>query len=277
MDPTLPSVVIGFAIVGAILWPLEWCRPAVAGQPRWRRDVGTDLLYWLFTPLVSGTIARLAVVVAIVLLALRAGTTLDRSSIQAWVWAGGIVQRQPTWLQVIEVLLIGDLIGYATHRLFHGRRLWRFHAVHHSSTEVDWLSSVRLHPVNDVLSRVAQAVPIVLLGYPPTIVAAYVPLLSLYAVFLHANVSWDLGRLRLVLASPAFHRWHHAREADGQGRNFAGLFPFIDAIFGTLHLPRDRRPEHFGIAGDPVPRGLFAQLWYPFARTPHPEGPTWPS
>jgi sterol desaturase/sphingolipid hydroxylase (fatty acid hydroxylase superfamily) len=116
-------------------------------------------------------------------------------------------------------------------------------------------------------TRLAQGVPIPLLGYPPTIVAAYVPLLSFDAVFLHANVSWDLGPLGLVNASPAFHRWHHAREAAGHGRNFAGLFPFIDAVFGTLYLPRGCRPEQFGIAGDPVPAGLIAQLRYPFSRT----------
>jgi len=266
MDPSFGSVVIGFAVVAAVLWPLEWWRPGVPGQPRWRRDSATDLLYWVFTPLVSGAVARLAVIVAVVLLALRAGSSFDRPAIAAYVSAGGVVQRQPTWLQVVEVLLIGDLIGYATHRLFHGRRLWKFHAVHHSSTQVDWLSSVRLHPVNDVLSRVAQALPIVLLGYPPTIVAAYVPLLSFYAIFLHANVPWDFGPLRWVVASPAFHRWHHAREAEGQGKNFAGLFPFIDATFGTLHLPRDRRPETFGVAGHPVPSGLLGRLWYPFAR-----------
>jgi sterol desaturase/sphingolipid hydroxylase (fatty acid hydroxylase superfamily) len=266
MDPSLGSVLVGFVVVAAILSPLEWWRPGVPGQPRWRPDTSTDLLYWLFTPLVSGAIARLAVVVAIVLLALCAGTSLDRPAIETWVWAGGIVQRQPVWLQVLQVLLIGDLVGYATHRGFHGRRLWTFHAVHHSSTQVDWLSSVRLHPVNDVVARVAQTVPIVLLGYPPTIVAAYVPLLSFYALRLHANVPWDFGRLRLVIASPAFHRWHHAREVEGRGANFAGLFPFIDALFGTLHLPRDRRPAAFGIGGDPVPAGLWAQLWYPFAR-----------
>jgi sterol desaturase/sphingolipid hydroxylase (fatty acid hydroxylase superfamily) len=126
-------------------------------------------------------------------------------------------------------------------------------------------------------TRLAQAVPIPLLGYPPTIVAAYVPLLSFDAVFLHANVSWDLGPLRLVNARPAFHRWHHAREAAGHGRNFAGLFPFIDAVFGTLYLPRDCRPEQFGIAGDPVPAGLIAQLRYPFRANQTSGGLRWPS
>ena len=265
VNPSLASLVVGFVVVGAILSPLEWWRPAVAAQRRWRRDATTDLAYWLFTPLVSGTLARAGVIVVLVLCALRAGATFDRAAIEAWLASDALVRRQPVWLQVFEVLLLGDLIGYATHRWFHGRRMWRFHAVHHSPTEVDWLSSVRLHPVNDVLSKIAQAVPIVLLGYSPTIVAAYVPFLTFWAIVLHANVRWDLGPLRYVIASPAFHRWHHAREADGDGRNFAGLFPFIDALFGTLHLPR-AQPAAFGIAGDPVPRGLLAQLRYPFTR-----------
>ena len=264
MHPTLGSLVIGFGLFAATLWPLERWRPAVTDQPRWRRDSATDAIYWLFTPLVSGAAARLAVVAAVVVMALRAGAALDRPSIEAYVATAGVVQRQPTWLQVIEVLLIGDLVGYWTHRAFHGRRLWNVHAVHHSSTQVDWLSSVRLHPLNEIGSRVVEAVVILALGYPPTIVAAYVPFLTFYAVFIHANVPWNLGPLRRVLASPAFHRWHHAADTDARGKNFAGLFPFIDAVFGTLHLPPDRGPAAFGIAGDPVPAGLWAQLRYPF-------------
>jgi sterol desaturase/sphingolipid hydroxylase (fatty acid hydroxylase superfamily) len=266
MDPSLGSVVVGFVLVAAILWPLERWRPGVAGQPRWRTDTRTDLVYWFFTPLVSGGITRLAVIVAVVLLALRAGVPVDAASIQAYFATPGLVQRQPRWLQVVEVLVIGDLVGYGMHRLFHGRRWWRFHAVHHSSTQVDWLSSVRLHPVNDVLTRLPQVVVILLLGYPPTIVAAYLPLLSFWALFLHANVPWDLGPLRWVIASPVFHRWHHSREPEAQGKNLAGLLPFVDVLFGTFHLPRDRRPATFGIAGDPVPSGLVRQLRYPFAR-----------
>jgi sterol desaturase/sphingolipid hydroxylase (fatty acid hydroxylase superfamily) len=78
------------------------------------------------------------------------------------------VRRQPLGLQIFEVLLLGDLVGYWVHRLFHGRRRWRFHAVHHGSKDLDWLSAVRLHPVNDVVARVAQVIPVIVLGFPPT-------------------------------------------------------------------------------------------------------------
>lgn len=268
MSPSLGGVIVGFLLLAAVFWPLERRFAAVPGQALWRAGIKTDLAYWAFTPLVTGGLTRGAVIVAVVLVALASGVTLDREHVQAFLAEPDRpVQRQPVALQVLEVLLLGDFVGYWTHRLFHGRRLWSFHAVHHASKEVDWLSSVRLHPVNDVLSRLAAVVPILLLGFPATILAGYVPFLSFYAILLHANVSWAFGPFRYVLASPAFHRWHHTSEQEGLDRNFAGLFPFIDLLFGTFYMPAGRQPERFGLAHEDVPEGLLAQLAYPFRRT----------
>jgi sterol desaturase/sphingolipid hydroxylase (fatty acid hydroxylase superfamily) len=149
------------------------------------------------------------------------------------------------------------------HRLFHRPRLWPFHAVHHSSTEVDWLSAVRLHPVNDVLARIVQAAPI-LLGFPATVLAVYVPFISFYAILLHANVSWTFGPLRYVLASPTFHRWHHTTEREGLDKNFAGFLPLWDMLFGTFYMPPGKQPQLFGVLHNDVPQDLIGQLLYPF-------------
>ena len=267
VGPTVGSLVVGLGVLALLLGVLERARPAVPAQPFWRRDTPTDVAYWFFTPLVTRAVSRVAVVVAVIVLAVAAGVPLDRESVKAFAARpGGAARNAPVWLQVAAVLVVGDLIGYASHRMFHGRRLWRFHAVHHSSTQVDWLSSVRLHPVNDVVSRLLQAVPFVLLGFHPAVVAAYVPFLTFHAILLHANVPWTFGPLRHVLSSPAFHRWHHTTEAEGLDKNFAGLFPFIDLAFGTFYMPPGRQPERFGILGEPVPTGLLAQLAYPFRR-----------
>ena len=112
-----------------------------------------------------------------------------------------------------------------SHRLFHRRWLWRFHAIHHSSRTVDWLSTARLHPVNDALSRLAQVLPLYRLGFSGVALAAFVPCFTLYALLLHANVGWSFGPLRYLLASPTLHRWHHTTEAEGIDKNSAGLFP----------------------------------------------------
>ncbi|HEY6843585.1 MAG TPA: sterol desaturase family protein, partial [Thermoanaerobaculia bacterium] len=143
--------------------------------------------------------------------------------------------------------------------------LWRFHAIHHSSESLDWLAAARVHPVNEALGRILQLVPMFLLGFDPRVVAAAVPLLTFYAVFLHANVPWDFGPLRYVIATPRFHRWHHTSESEGLDKNFAGLFPWIDVLFGTFYMP-DRQPQTFGVK-DSVPAGFLAQLAYPFRRS----------
>ncbi|HET8644825.1 MAG TPA: sterol desaturase family protein [Vicinamibacteria bacterium] len=255
----------GLLLAAVALGGLERLRPAVAGRRLARAGLRTDLAYWFFTPLVTRWVTRAAVVVAVVLLAAGAGVPLDRAHLQAFVAGGGsAVQAQPVWMQTLEVLLLGDLIGYGMHRAFHRGRWWRFHAVHHSSREVDWLSSVRLHPLNDVAMRLAQVVPFVLLGFNPALVAAYAPFLTVHALLLHANVPWTFGPLRFLVSSPAFHRWHHTTEAEGLDKNFAGLFPFIDLALGTFYMPPGRQPQRFGILGGEVPEGLWAQLRYPF-------------
>jgi sterol desaturase/sphingolipid hydroxylase (fatty acid hydroxylase superfamily) len=104
-----------------------------------------------------------------------------------------------------------------------------------------------------------------LLGFPLNIVAGYLPFIVFYAVLLHANISWDFGFLRSVLASPRFHRWHHTKETEAIDKNFAGLFPLFDIIFGTYYMPKDKQPSEFGVK-DPIPMSLWGQLSYPFRK-----------
>ena len=50
--------------------------------------------------------------------------------------------------------------------------------------------------------------------------------------------------------------------------NFAVHLLFIDALFGTFHLPGSRWPMVYGIRDAPVPEGCWAQLVLPFRRPP---------
>lgn len=160
----LLQLIVGFVLLTVVFSVIERLWPSQSQQRRLRRGFGTDLIYWFLTPLVTKAISQAAVIVAVVPLLLVMDRPLDGKSIQAGF---GPVILLPAWAQVALILLIGDFIGYWVHRGFHGRRLWKFHAVHHSSKDLDWLSSVRLHPVNDIVARLCQAVPFVLLGFSP--------------------------------------------------------------------------------------------------------------
>ena len=57
-------------------------------------------------------------------------------------------------VQFVGIMFLTDVVQYWVHRAFHRVPwLWRFHAVHHSSERLDWLASVRGHPVNDIVAN----------------------------------------------------------------------------------------------------------------------------
>lgn len=264
-EPTLIGTLVAFAVLAISFGLLERLRPADPAQRVLRAGYRTDLIYWLATPLLARNVVRIGVLIALLPLFMLLGRPLSRESVLAGY---GPLAQLSMPVQALAILVIGDFVGYWVHRAFHRGWLWHSHAIHHSSEALDWLAAVRVHPLNEFGNRVAQALVLIGLGFSPLAVAAYQPFLTLYAIFLHANVRADFGPLRYLIATPAFHRWHHTSEAVGRDRNFAGLLPLWDLLFGTFHLPRERQATRFGAVGEPVPGGFLGQLAYPFRRRP---------
>jgi sterol desaturase/sphingolipid hydroxylase (fatty acid hydroxylase superfamily) len=175
----------------------------------------------------------------------------------------GPLSRQPTWLQCFEILVLSDFVDYWTHRTLHRSSLWRIHAIHHSPEEMNWISSSRVHPLNDLITRSCQLLPIVGLGFSALAIVTVVPLVSFYVMFLHSNVRWGFGPLRWVFVSPAYHRWHHTSDTEGLDRNFAGIFPIWDILFGTAYFPRGL-PKNYGLCGRQLPDSVLVHVMFPF-------------
>jgi sterol desaturase/sphingolipid hydroxylase (fatty acid hydroxylase superfamily) len=183
------------------------------------------------------------------------------------------VAAQPLWLQFVQVLLAVDFATYWVHRAFHRVPwLWNFHAIHHSSRELDWLAGSRMHLVDVLVTRAAAFLPVFVLGFAPPALYAYLVFVSLQAVYIHANVRWRWPYLRWVIATPEYHHWHHTSDEEGIDKNFAGCLPLWDLVFGTAHLPR-HWPKNYGTVKFQPPESYLGQLAYPFrrhgARTPY--------
>jgi sterol desaturase/sphingolipid hydroxylase (fatty acid hydroxylase superfamily) len=171
----------------------------------------------------------------------------------------------PLWAQIVLALMLGDLLTYWFHRACHSwGPLWRFHAVHHSSEELDWLAAHREHPVDGVLTQLCVNLPGIALGLPFAALGGLAMFRGLWAILIHANVRLPLGPLGLVLGAPELHHWHHAR-VDRTRHNFANLAPYLDLIFGTYHRPRGPETYPLGLT-EPWPRRYLAQLVRPFRR-----------
>ena len=257
--------IVGLLLLGVGFGIVERFWPSIRGQRRLRRGWRTDLAWFAWQPTLGKLLSGVVVFVAIMSLGALVMSPIPTDELRGVspreTWVTGL----PLVAQVGGILLLGDFLGYWQHRAFHTvGTLWKFHSIHHSSTDLDCLSSVRVHPINDIASNVVVALPLLFLGFSPVAFAAYVPVLTLYGVMLHANVSWTFGPLRQVIASPTYHRWHHTSEVQGLNKNYAGLFPWIDRLHGTLYLPKGVQPMQFGVAGEAIPTGFFGQMKYPF-------------
>ena len=119
----------------------------------------------------------------------------------------------PLPAQVLALLLVADFTQYWVHRAFHRSQwLWRFHAIHHSIEQMDWLAGSRLHLVDVIATRGLTYVPIFVLGFSEPALMVYVFLVAIQATFIHANVRWTFRGWQRIVATPAFHHWHHSAE-----------------------------------------------------------------
>lgn len=264
--------IIGFFVVlfilGGVFTLIERKFAARKDKPVFRKAWKLDAFYFLFNPTIGEFITRGLLIIVIVPLYLLIIGALppDKDVFQQGF---GPIGAQPLWLQAIQILIIADFIGYWTHRrIFHvSPKYWKIHAVHHSSENLDWLAAARLHPLNEAINTIIRALPLVLLGWSPISVAALTPFLTLHGLMLHANVNWTYGPLRYVISSPVFHRWHHTKVNEGGMKNFAGLFPIWDILFGTFYMPKGQNPENFGV-DEPVPENFKGHMLYPFKKAP---------
>lgn len=241
--------------VGAILILLERLMPLHPDQQALRRGWRVDIMH-LF---VSGMIIRVGMTFVVIVLSF-----LSISIAPDWIREA--VRSQPAWLQFIEVLVLSDIFFYLAHRMCHAVPfLWRFHAVHHSSEQMDWLATYRVHPVDQIINSTMIALPSVLLGFSPWVVAVYALIYRVHAPLLHSNVNVSFGPLNRIVATPQFHHWHHADQPEAYDSNFAGQLSIIDRLFGTVHaVPGDALPERYGVSDGPPP-SYSGQLLQPFA------------
>ena len=252
---------IALAVVFTILTSFWACNP---GRQWWRKsDLVTDLCYWFFIPVITRFL-RIGLLI-IGAAALFRITTAD--GLVAFYDNGhGPLAALPLVAQMIVFLIGEDIILYWTHRLFHRERMWKYHAVHHSSEELEWISAARFHPVNLFLGSVLADVVMLLAGISPNVFVVLGPLTIAHSAFVHANLDWTLGPFKYVIAGPVFHRWHHTAANRGGEKNFAATFPVLDVLFGTFYMPAGELPDNYGIGERDYPESFTGQLVRPFTQ-----------
>jgi sterol desaturase/sphingolipid hydroxylase (fatty acid hydroxylase superfamily) len=256
-------VCVLLAIIVAVFAPLEHffaVRPAKLFEKGWSVNLG----WYFFNSLITTLI--LAPPAALIAWAVHA--VLPASVTSA---AAGL----PMWARMIAAMVVGEIGFYWGHRWSHEiPLLWRFHAVHHSAVHINFLVNARGHPVDMIFTRLCGITLLFATGLAspvgpnPTLVPTLVLFIgSLWSFFIHANLRWRLGPFEEIIASPAFHHWHHTFE-DHKDHNYSSMLPFVDRLFGTFYLPKTW-PAEYGTS-TPMPDTLIGQLMEPLGPSPPP-------
>ena len=171
------------------------------------------------------------------------------------------------WYAGLAVFWIGgDLAFYWLHRLQHANRfLWALHTVHHSQEHLNLFTAQRRHPIESLIGTVLifnvgfhWVLGVPTQGWLPLAVAV-----TCVSTLQHAQLDWRFGPLHRIIASPAFHAFHHSTDPRHANANFAFLFSAWDYLFGTA-VTEQRRPERYGIDGIDYRESLASQLVTPF-------------
>lgn len=169
----------------------------------------------------------------------------------------------PGWLVLLLCLLISDFTGYWRHRLLHTSVLWPVHAIHHSDREMTFTTLMRFHPINRMVTVGLNALVLAIMGMPTGAIALNSLIRHYYGYYVHAHLPWSYGPLKRIFVSPVMHRWHHVREVEGSGANFATIFAFYDWVFGTHYMPNRPVPD-LGVDDRGFPDSWLGQQIFPF-------------
>ena len=162
----------------------------------------------------------------------------------AYDWLGIPMLPQDIWdgVPLLATTAIAfaarDFADYWNHRAMHTRWLWPTHAAHHSDTHVNAFTTSRIHFLEAVVMMGSHVLLLTWMQLPE-LVPVIAILSTLHNAYVHMDLPWTHGPLRLVIASPVFHRWHHADTPEAYGKNLANAIPLWDWLFGTYVEPRE--------------------------------------
>ena len=163
---------------------------------------------------------------------------LNAMDLSGIIVPGGITGL-PGFFKILLGLVLADLSLYWVHRGMHRKRvLWLTHQFHHSIDQLWWLAGSR----TSIIHLLLFAAPQVVLGYyiiklNPLEAAIAFSIGVIVNVWIHTNISVNLGPIEWLLITPNFHRVHHGARGLA-GKNLGFVFTLWDRMFGTYANPK---------------------------------------
>jgi len=242
-----------FAAIAGFFFIVERLFPRAPHQGLFRRGVIADAFYIPVQYLMR------------VLISFLAADLLTEAGARAMPGAVSLLAGRPVWLQALVVVVVLDFFFYVMHRLKHRWHWWwRLHETHHSSEDLDFLSSVRFHPLEKLLDRFIFLVPLTMLGADDEALLIWSGIDVFFGMMNHSNTRIRLGPLHAIFVGPEMHLWHHVKDPARNDCNFGNNLAIFDWIFGTARLRNDS-PADFGVQAPAYPHNnIVKQFLFAF-------------
>jgi sterol desaturase/sphingolipid hydroxylase (fatty acid hydroxylase superfamily) len=239
--------------IAGFYFVVERLAPRAPEQPILRRGIVADAMYIPVQYLMRVLISFVA-----------ADVLTDATSVLA-PGAVSLLAGRPIALQVVVVVVVLDFFFYVMHRLKHRWHWWwRLHETHHSSEQMDFLSSVRFHPLEKLLDRLVFLLPLAVLGPDDPALLAWSGIDVFFGMLNHSNTRIRLGPLHALFVGPEMHLWHHAADPRRRECNYGNNLSIFDWMFGTARLHAGN-PPWFGVGAADYPQDdILRQFLYAF-------------
>ncbi|MDP4573627.1 sterol desaturase family protein [Qipengyuania sp. G39] len=180
-----------------------------------------------------------------------------------WVWQFRLFDIGWSWWAFALCFVLDDLKYYWVHRFGHRVRwFWASHVNHHSSQHYNLSTALRQTWTGFMTLGFAFALPLVLLGFHPGMIALAGGFNLIYQFWIHTEAIDKMPRwFEAVMNTPSHHRVHHATNPRYLDRNYAGVFIVWDKLFGTFEPEVKDEKIRYGIVKQ---LGSFNLLWAVF-------------
>jgi len=251
------GTIVMFLILGAVFAPLEHLIPF---SRKWLDDTetSTDIMMFFGGKFWNDYINKPIRLATIAIIVQEISPQIGRD-----IWPSYL---HPV-LQVFLLLSLKDFFRYWYHRWMHENEfMWRWHAVHHSSTRLYWFNGTRSHPLEGLVSSIMWGIPLAFIKAPVAIVFVTMLLGRTIGRFQHTNMDLILGPFDYIFSSPKNHRYHHSKNIEEGNSNYGGDVIFWDILFGTFYLPKGQTPsDEIGVSGMPnYPKTFVGLMMAPF-------------
>lgn len=163
--------------------------------------------------------------------------------------------QQHPWLLLLTCLIYLDFCEYWYHVFMHQfKRLWMFHAIHHSDMDVNTSTTLREHPGETMIRMSFLVLVVFSVGIPFWAFVFRQCIQIVFNVFAHSSFRLNERMDRIcsqIFITPNMHHVHHHDQEPLTNTNYGDIFSVWDRLFGTFASVDSHAKISFGLDSFP--------------------------